>query len=152
MVLHVLDPEKADGFAVTGDTIFPVRYWLHRPCRPSCVGCDLEQTQRDGLTRALAKRMQGSCGRIDLPDSDSDTMYESLQKCARCLGEACVLYPGHNYGGPSTTVGREKREVRVALHRSYQLLGRRCPEAPPLARIPRRDCCGPPYRRCSGDR
>lgn len=39
----------------------------------------------------------GSCGRVDLPGSNPEHMYESLQKLAK-LPEDTVLYPGHNYG------------------------------------------------------
>jgi glyoxylase-like metal-dependent hydrolase (beta-lactamase superfamily II) len=39
----------------------------------------------------------GSCGRVDLPESDPAKMYDSLQKLGR-LPDDTVLYPGHNYG------------------------------------------------------
>ena len=48
----------------------------------------------------------GSCGRLDLPDSDKAAMYDSLQTL-RGLDDAIDVYPGHGYS-PSTTID-EKR-------------------------------------------
>jgi glyoxylase-like metal-dependent hydrolase (beta-lactamase superfamily II) len=41
------------------------------------------------------------CGRTDLPGSDPDAMYESLQRLAR-LPDATIIYPGHRYSIPSS--------------------------------------------------
>jgi glyoxylase-like metal-dependent hydrolase (beta-lactamase superfamily II) len=41
------------------------------------------------------------CGRTDLPGSDADAMYESLQLLAR-LPEDTIVYPGHRYSLPSS--------------------------------------------------
>ena len=51
----------------------------------------------------------GSCGRTDLPGSDPSQMYDSLTQRLGALPESTVLFPGHNYGGPSSTIGEEKR-------------------------------------------
>ena len=50
----------------------------------------------------------GSCGRLDLPDSDTGAMFESLQKLRELPDDLCV-YPGHSYGGEKTTIAAEKR-------------------------------------------
>ena len=50
-----------------------------------------------------------SCGRTDLPGSDPGEMYTSLTQRLGALPEETVVYPGHNYGGDSTTIGAEKR-------------------------------------------
>ena len=50
----------------------------------------------------------GSCGRLDLPDSDTGAMFESLQKL-RELPDDLSVYPGHSYGGEKTTIAAEKR-------------------------------------------
>ncbi len=48
------------------------------------------------------------CGRVDLPGSNSDDMYRSLQKLA-ALPDETILLPGHHYGAvPSTTMGQVK--------------------------------------------
>jgi hydroxyacylglutathione hydrolase len=52
----------------------------------------------------------GSCGRTDLPGSDPSEMYYSLTQRLGALPDDTVLFPGHNYGGPASTIGREKRE------------------------------------------
>ena len=52
----------------------------------------------------------GSCGRTDLPGSDPGEMYDSLTRRLGALGDETILLPGHNYGGASSTLGREKRQ------------------------------------------
>jgi hydroxyacylglutathione hydrolase len=49
---------------------------------------------------------QDSIGRTDLPLSDPAAMQRSLERAARELSPALVLYPGH---GPATTMERELR-------------------------------------------
>ena len=49
----------------------------------------------------------GSCGRLDLPDSDTGAMFDSLQKL-RELPDDLSVYPGHSYGGEKTTIKAEK--------------------------------------------
>lgn len=51
----------------------------------------------------------GSCGRTDLPGSDPAEMYYSLTQRLSKLPDETLLLPGHNYGGPSSTLGQEKR-------------------------------------------
>jgi glyoxylase-like metal-dependent hydrolase (beta-lactamase superfamily II) len=50
-----------------------------------------------------------SCGRTDLPGSDPKEMYHSLTQRLGALPDTTVVFPGHNYGGSSTTIGEEKR-------------------------------------------
>jgi glyoxylase-like metal-dependent hydrolase (beta-lactamase superfamily II) len=52
----------------------------------------------------------GSCGRTDLPGSDPSQMYYSLTQRLGALPEDTILFPGHNYGGASSTIGDEKRD------------------------------------------
>ncbi len=52
----------------------------------------------------------GSCGRTDLPGSDPTQMYYSLTQRLYKLPDDTVLFPGHNYGGPSSTIGDERRQ------------------------------------------
>jgi hydroxyacylglutathione hydrolase len=52
----------------------------------------------------------GSCGRTDLPGSDPGDMYYSLTQRLAALPDDTVLLPGHNYGGPTSTIGAEKRQ------------------------------------------
>ena len=50
----------------------------------------------------------GGCGRTDLPGGDPAQLHESLGRLGS-LPEETLLFPGHNYGGPSSTIGDEKR-------------------------------------------
>ncbi|MGH7906080.1 MAG: MBL fold metallo-hydrolase, partial [Candidatus Binataceae bacterium] len=51
-----------------------------------------------------------SCGRVDLPGSDPEQMYYSLNHTLRNLDDSTVVYPGHAYAPePSTTIGEQKR-------------------------------------------
>ena len=47
-----------------------------------------------------------SCGRVDLPGSDPEAMYYSLNHTLRNLDDTTVVYPGHAYSSESsTTIG-----------------------------------------------
>ncbi len=51
-----------------------------------------------------------SCGRVDLPGSDPEAMYHSLNHTLRNLDDATVVFPGHAYSSePHTTIGDQKR-------------------------------------------
>jgi len=51
-----------------------------------------------------------SCGRVDLPGSDPEAMYYSLNQTLKNLPEDTVVYPGHAYSNePSSTIGKQKR-------------------------------------------
>lgn len=50
-----------------------------------------------------------SCGRVDLPGSDTEQMYHSLQKL-KGLPDDTLLLPGHNYSAvPNATMGEAKQ-------------------------------------------
>ena len=40
----------------------------------------------------------GSCGRVDLPGSNPNAMYDSLYRKIPKLNDSLVVYPGHDYG------------------------------------------------------
>jgi hydroxyacylglutathione hydrolase len=51
-----------------------------------------------------------SCGRVDLPGSDPEAMYHSLNTTLKSLDDATVVYPGHAYSSESsTTIAEQKR-------------------------------------------
>lgn len=60
----------------------------------------------------------GSCGRVDLPGSDPEAMYHSLNGTLKQLPDDVRLYPGHHYAAePSSTLGEQKQAnpfLRVA--------------------------------------
>jgi len=49
----------------------------------------------------------GSCGRLDLPESEPLKMWASLQKVAS-LDPQLPIFPGHGYSGWGSTVAHEK--------------------------------------------
>lgn len=53
----------------------------------------------------------GSCGRVDLPTSNPEEMYDSLTRKLMRMRDETVLYPGHNYAWkPTSTIGEERRQ------------------------------------------
>jgi hydroxyacylglutathione hydrolase len=51
-----------------------------------------------------------SCGRVDLPGSDPEAMYYSLNQTLKALDDSTVVYPGHAYSSESsTTIADQKR-------------------------------------------
>jgi len=79
--------------------------FLHTPGHTPGSQCFLV---RNALVSGDTLFIQG-CGRVDLPGSDPDQMYESLHKLA-ALPDDTVLYPGHDYGGgPHRTMAETKR-------------------------------------------
>jgi hydroxyacylglutathione hydrolase len=51
-----------------------------------------------------------SCGRVDLPGSDPQAMYYSLNHTLKSLDDSTVVYPGHAYSSESSsTIGKQKR-------------------------------------------
>ena len=51
-----------------------------------------------------------SCGRVDLPGSDPEAMYQSLNHTLKSLDDSTVVYPGHAYSNESSsTIGKQKR-------------------------------------------
>jgi len=67
----------------------------------------------------------GGCGRVDLPGSDPEQMYDSLVNKLKQLPDATVLYPGHNYAHrPTSTIGEEKqRNLYLRFERVQDFLG-----------------------------
>lgn len=51
----------------------------------------------------------GDCGRCDLPGGDQDQMYESVTQKIMRLDNSIDLFPGHNYGGASASLGEQKQ-------------------------------------------
>ncbi len=61
----------------------------------------------------------GDCGRVDLPGSSVEAMYDSLFNKVRKMDEALIVCPGHHYGpSPTSTIGKEKTSNYVLEPRS----------------------------------
>ena len=54
------------------------------------------------------------CGRVDLPGSNSEDMYHSLQKL-KSLPDDTLLLPGHNYGSAPNATLEETRKQNTYL-------------------------------------
>jgi hydroxyacylglutathione hydrolase len=68
---------------------------------------------RNALVSGDTLFIQG-CGRVDLPGSDPDQMYESLRKLA-ALPDDTILYPGHDYGGGAHRTLAETKRMNAYL-------------------------------------
>lgn len=71
----------------------------------------------------------GACGRVDLPNSSPEEMYDSLTNKLMRLADDTVLYPGHNYAWkPTSTIGAERQHNPyvqfTSLHDFLRAMGR----------------------------
>jgi glyoxylase-like metal-dependent hydrolase (beta-lactamase superfamily II) len=102
---------------------------LHTPGHTPGSQCFLvEESGRPGRLVSGDTLFLGSCGRVDLPGSDPEAMYRSLNETLKRLPDDTLLYPGHLYASqPWDTLGNEKRTnpfLRVAgLEQFLMFLG-----------------------------
>jgi hydroxyacylglutathione hydrolase len=84
---------------------------LHTPGHTPGSQCFLvEAPGRPGSLVSGDTLFLGSCGRVDLPGSNPEHMYESLHGTLGKLPDETLLYPGHLYSAaPSSTMGEQKR-------------------------------------------
>jgi glyoxylase-like metal-dependent hydrolase (beta-lactamase superfamily II) len=84
---------------------------LHTPGHTPGSQCFLvEEEGRPGRLVSGDTLFLGSCGRVDLPGSDPEAMYRSLNETLKRLPDETLLYPGHLYSAEaSDTLGNEKR-------------------------------------------
>ena len=71
----------------------------------------------------------GACGRVDLPNSSPEDMYDSLTNKLMRLDDHTMLYPGHNYAAqPTSTIGEQRRMnpycQAVPLQQFLRMMGR----------------------------
>ncbi|MEM7409117.1 MAG: MBL fold metallo-hydrolase [Myxococcota bacterium] len=115
-----------------GDTIElgPVRVrMLHTPGHTPGSQCFL--VEEDGQPSRLVSGdtlFLGACGRVDLPGSDPEAMYRSLNETLGRLPDETLVYPGHLYSTEAyDTLGNEKRSnpfLRVtSLEQFLQFMG-----------------------------
>ena len=92
---------------------------LHTPGHTPGSQCFLVEEQgQPGQLVSGDTLFLGSCGRVDLPGSDPQAMYESLTGTLKQLPDETLLFPGHLYSTESqSTMGEQKRTnpfLRVA--------------------------------------
>ncbi|TFG93060.1 MAG: MBL fold metallo-hydrolase [Myxococcales bacterium] len=92
---------------------------LHTPGHTPGSQCFLvEERGQPGHLVSGDTLFLGSCGRVDLPGSDPEAMYYSLNRTLKELPDDTLVYPGHLYSSePSASLGEQKRAnpyLRVA--------------------------------------
>lgn len=92
---------------------------LHTPGHTPGSQCFLvEEEGHPGRLVSGDTLFLGSCGRVDLPGSDPEAMYRSLNETLKQLPDETLLYPGHLYSPEAEgLLGDEKRNnpfLRVA--------------------------------------
>ena len=92
---------------------------LHTPGHTPGSQCFLvEEAGQPGRLVSGDTLFLGSCGRVDLPGSDPEAMYQSLNGTLKRLPDETIVYPGHLYSAEGQgTLGDEKRNnpfLRVA--------------------------------------
>jgi len=115
-----------------GDTIelgaITVRL-LHTPGHTPGSQCFLvEEAGRPSQLVSGDTLFLGSCGRVDLPGSNPEHMYESLNGTLRKLPDETLVFPGHLYSQEAhSTIGEQKETnpfLRVAnLEMFLQFMG-----------------------------
>ena len=98
--------EEGDVVRVGGVQLRVLHTPGHSPGSITLVASDADQVARLALTGDTV--FPGSCGRLDLPGSSVDAMHTSLQTKVAKLDDDLPLFPGHAYGGASSTVGKER--------------------------------------------
>jgi glyoxylase-like metal-dependent hydrolase (beta-lactamase superfamily II) len=85
---------------------------LHTPGHTPGSQCFLvEAPGRPGSLVSGDTLFLGSCGRVDLPRSNPEHMYDSLHNKLGRLPDETLLFPGHLYSAePSSTMGEQKRK------------------------------------------
>jgi len=83
---------------------------LHTPGHTPGSQCFLvEERGHPGRLVSGDTLFLGSCGRVDLPGSDPEAMYYSLNHTLRALADDTIVYPGHLYSSePQDTLGAQK--------------------------------------------
>jgi glyoxylase-like metal-dependent hydrolase (beta-lactamase superfamily II) len=103
---------------------------LHTPGHTPGSQCFLvEEAGQPGRLVSGDTLFLGSCGRVDLPGSDVEAMYQSLNGTLKALPDETLLYPGHLYSpDPVDTLGHQKRSnpyLRVtSLEQFLMFMGR----------------------------
>jgi glyoxylase-like metal-dependent hydrolase (beta-lactamase superfamily II) len=84
---------------------------LHTPGHTPGSQCFLvEERGQPGRLVSGDTLFLGSCGRVDLPGSDPEAMYHSLNHTLRALADDTIVYPGHLYSSEAQdTLGAQKR-------------------------------------------
>jgi glyoxylase-like metal-dependent hydrolase (beta-lactamase superfamily II)/rhodanese-related sulfurtransferase len=102
--------EGADRYLESNETIAFGRRSVEARATPghtsSCITYVLDDRSMAFTGDALLIR---GCGRTDFQDGDARTLFRSVRHAIFSLPDGCLLYPGHDYRGlTSTSVAEEK--------------------------------------------
>lgn len=115
--LHVTGASESDLRRMSGGdtvTLGQIRVKLiHTPGHTPGSQCFLVEEQgQPGKLISGDTLFLGSCGRVDLPGSNPEDMYRSLNEKLKKLPDDTVLYPGHLYSAEAQgTLENEKRST-----------------------------------------
>jgi glyoxylase-like metal-dependent hydrolase (beta-lactamase superfamily II) len=83
---------------------------LHTPGHTPGSQCFLvEEEEQPGRLVSGDTLFLGACGRVDLPGSDPEAMYRSLNETLKRLPDDTLVFPGHLYSEPQDTLGNQKQ-------------------------------------------
>ena len=84
---------------------------LHTPGHTPGSQCFLvEEEGQPGRLVSGDTLFLGACGRVDLPGSDPEAMYRSLNETLKRLPDDTLVFPGHLYSEPQDTLGNQKQQ------------------------------------------
>ena len=102
---HAADHRAADNGSIKfGTTDVAV---VHTPGHTKGSVCFLLRDAKPALLFSGDTLFEGDVGRCDLPGGSFDAIQRAIRTRLYVLPDNTVVYPGH---GPTTTIGREKRE------------------------------------------
>ncbi|MBI2989514.1 MAG: MBL fold metallo-hydrolase [Deltaproteobacteria bacterium] len=105
----IIKSESGDRIDVGGIEIQLIHTPGHTP-GSQCFFLEGRSPNEPGRLIAGDTLFIGSCGRVDLPGSSAEQMYESLTQKLMRLADETVLFPGHNYATEITsTIGEQKK-------------------------------------------
>ena len=89
---------------------------LHTPGHTPGSQCFLvEEAGQPGRLVSGDTLFLGSCGRVDLPGSDPEEMYRSLNERLKRLPDETLLYPGHLYSSEAWGTLRDEKRTNPFL-------------------------------------
>jgi len=89
---------------------------IHTPGHTPGSQCFLvEEANQPGQLVSGDTLFLGSCGRVDLPGSDPEAMYHSLNHTLKKLPDETLLFPGHLYSPESQSTMCEQKATNPML-------------------------------------
>ena len=89
---------------------------IHTPGHTPGSQCFLvEEAKQTGHLVSGDTLFLGSCGRVDLPGSDPEAMYHSLNHTLKSLPDETLLFPGHLYSPEGQSTMGEQKDTNPML-------------------------------------